>query len=220
MWFRQVLAIAPIIEEEKKSWLATYWPVILTITIVIIGVGICVYYYYPFDNGGNGGNNNIPDNRLSIIGENRTLNNIIENINTAVDRNISIYDYYNGAINENTNLELIFPNWGLSETQILEMFNVSKIQMVEFIEYMLNENSELFHIYQETELSREVVLQIKENIINVILITWKFSVKLQPQYIISLQQLHLNFQWLAIFFIFNNNNFYFSKYSLLLQLFH
>jgi len=51
------------------------------------------------------------------------------------------------------------------------MFNVSKIQMVEFIEYMLNENSELFHIYQETELSREVVLQIKENIINVILIT-------------------------------------------------
>jgi len=165
MWFRQILAIAPIIEEEKKSWLATYWPVILTITIVIIGVGICVYYYYPFDNGGNGGNNNIPDNRLSIIGENRTLSNIIENINTAVDRNISIYDYYNGAINENTNLEHIFPNWGLSETQILELFNVSKIQMVEFIEYMLNEDSELFQIYQETELSREVVLQIKENIV-------------------------------------------------------
>ena len=165
MWFRQVLAIAPIIEEEKKSWLATYWPVILTITIVIIGVGICVYYYYPFDNGGNDGINNIPDNRLSIIGENQTLSNIIENINTAVDRNISIYDYYNGAINENTNLEHIFPNWGLSETQILELFNVSKIQMVEFIEYMLNENSELFHIYQETELSREVVLQIKENIV-------------------------------------------------------
>jgi len=144
----------------------------VTITIVIVGVGICVYYFH--DNGGhdsNPPNNQLSnfqdnDNILGTIRESQTLNNIIENIYEAVDRNYDDYLNINGVISEDTDLALLFPKWELSETQILETFHVSKIEMVEFLQSIIDEDPEFFQrTYQDAEFSREVVLQIKENLV-------------------------------------------------------